>query len=117
ARLIDEQIEKKLAAEKVTPSPVCSDAEFLRRAYLDITGVIPTADQARAFLDSTVPDKRARLVDELLASPHYGRHLADVWQAKLYLKDSMNRFLDKGVFVKWLTDEFNNNTPWNEFVA
>ena len=50
------------------PPAVCSDAAFLRRVYLDIIGVIPTAAQARRFLEDTTPDKRVRLVDELLGA-------------------------------------------------
>ena len=60
----------------------CSDADFLRRVSLDLTGMPPTADEARAFLADTSPDKRQRLVDRLFASPHYARHLAttlDLW--------------------------------------
>ena len=95
AKLIDAEIAKKLAAAKITPSPMCTDDEFLRRAYLDITGVIPTAEKARAFLDDNDPDKRAKLIDELLADPNYGRRMADIWTAKLFPRDSDNRFVLK----------------------
>ena len=54
----------------------CSDAEFLRRVSLDLNGMPPTADETRAFLAETAANKRELLVDELLASPHYARHLA-----------------------------------------
>jgi len=67
AALIDRAIEGRLAADKATLAPPADDAEFLRRAYLDITGVIPPADKAAAFLDSTQPDKRDRLIVELIA--------------------------------------------------
>src|SRR5215475_15235840 len=63
--VIDQHVGAKLAAEKVTPAPRADDSEFLRRVYLDITGVIPPADKARSFLDSRDPDKRAKLIDEL----------------------------------------------------
>lgn len=117
ARQIDALIDAKLAAEKVTPSAQASDAEFLRRAYLDLVGVIPTADAARAFLDDRDPAKRAKLLDQLLAADGYGRHLADVWTAKLYLKDSGNRFLTKEPLHDWLAAEFAKNTPWDELVT
>src|SRR5205823_14035534 len=80
-KFIDAAIEKRLAQDKITPSPQADDAEFLRRVYLDLVGHIPPADKAAAFLDSTDPDKRAKLIDELLASPEFGKHQADVWQA------------------------------------
>src|SRR5256885_1460231 len=58
---IDQAIQTQLDSAKIKPSPVSDDAEFLRRVYLDITGVIPTADQAAAFLDNKDPNKRAKL--------------------------------------------------------
>jgi hypothetical protein len=117
AKMIDDGIAKKLAEAKVAPSPVCSDEEFIRRVYLDLTGVIPTSDNARSFLESKDPEKRAKLIDELLESPNFGRHLADMWQAKLLPRDSGNRFVLREPFVKWLESEFNKNTPWNRFVG
>src|SRR5690242_3596930 len=69
AHHIDQAVSAKLAAEKVPASPRADDAEFLRRASLDITGVIPPAERVTAFLDSKDPNKREKLTDELLASP------------------------------------------------
>src|SRR6266849_5934446 len=83
SRHIDQAIAKRLETEKIKPSPVADDAEFLRRVYLDITGVIPTADAAAAFLDSKDPSKRAKLIEELLSSSGYGRHMADIWKSYL----------------------------------
>src|SRR5262245_56934863 len=82
-RRIDELIAQRLEAEQIQPSPLADDAEFLRRAYLDIAGVIPPAQKASSFLASKDPDKRAKLIDELLSGSDYGRHLADIWQALL----------------------------------
>jgi hypothetical protein len=117
AALIDKHIDAKLAAEKITPSAECTDAEFLRRAYLDVTGVIPTADQAKAFLDDKSSGKRAKLIDTLLDDPNYGRKHADIWLGKLFPKDSDNRFVQPGPFHEWLKGEFNKNTPWDQFVS
>jgi hypothetical protein len=117
SRRIDEAIARQLAAEKIKPSPRADDAEFLRRVYLDITGVIPPADKAREFLDSPDSDKRTRLVEELLASPNYGRHSADTWQALLVPRSSDNRRLQVEPLVSWLQERFNGNMPWNQFVA
>jgi hypothetical protein len=117
ARLIDQEVNRKLAEAKLKPSPLCSDVEFLRRAYLDLTGVIPPADRARAFIDSPEPDKRAKLVRELLADPNYGRRMADIWTAKLFSKDSNNRFVLREPLYKWLEQEFNKNVPWNKMVT
>ena len=57
---------------KKSPAPLADDAEFLRRVYLDLHGVVPTLQQAREFLGSRQPQKRDELIDDLLASPRYG---------------------------------------------
>ncbi len=116
ARLIDAEVRRKLEQAGIPPSPGCDDAEFLRRAYLDLTGVIPTAEKARQFLDSTDPNKREKLIDELLADPNYGKRMADIWIAKLFPADSANRFVQKQPFYTWLEEQFNKNTPWDEMV-
>src|SRR5687767_2118199 len=77
---VDQAISAKLKEEQVPASPRADDAEFLRRVCLDITGVIPSAERAKAFLDSSDADKRAKLIDELLASKDYGKRMADLWQ-------------------------------------
>jgi len=117
ARQIDALLDAKLAAEKVTPSGQATDAEFLRRVSLDLAGVIPTADAARAFLDDRDPAKRTKLIDQLLSGDGYGSHLADLWTAKLYLKNSDNRFLTKEPLHDWLAAEFAKNTPWDVLVT
>src|ERR1039458_2427223 len=67
--------------EASDPPVVCSDVAFLRRVYLDVTGVIPTAAEAKRFLEDTTPDKRARLVDELLARKEdYAAHWTPFWE-------------------------------------
>jgi hypothetical protein len=116
AQLIDSHINRKLAEAKLAAAPQCTDDEFLRRASLDLTGVIPTAEKAKQFLDSADPNKRARLIDELLASPAYGKHQADLWIPKLFPRESTNRFVLREPLVKWLEEQFNTNTPWNKFV-
>src|SRR6516165_10370044 len=116
--LIDQAIQARLSSEKVTPAPPADDAEFLRRAYLDITGVIPPADKVAAYLDSKQPDKRARLIDELLASPHYGRHMGDIWQELLLVqRDIFSRGLPAEPLADWFAQGFNSNKPWNQQVA
>lgn len=116
SQLIDRHVNAKLQAEEVTPSPRSTDAEFLRRVSLDIAGVIPTAEEARRFLDDRDPAKRARLVEQLLANPAYGKHQSDLWQAMLLPRDSNNRFILREPFINWLTESFNSNLPWNQFV-
>ncbi len=117
AKLIDAEVNKKFTEAKITPSTRSSDDEFLRRVYLDITGVIPTADKAREFLDSTDPEKRVKLIDELLTDPNYGRRMADIWSAKLFPIDSANRFVLKEPLYKWFEGEFNKNVAWDKLVT
>jgi hypothetical protein len=117
AQKIDAMVLAKISAEGLTPSPRSSDAEFLRRVSLDLAGVIPTAAEARAFLDDSDPAKREMLVDKLLADERYGKHLADLWAAKLYPIDSGNRFITKAPLRDWLAAEFNANTPWDQLVT
>jgi hypothetical protein len=116
ARHIDEAIDASLRAEKVVPSPLCNDAEFVRRVYLDITGRIPSADKTASFLDSRDPNKRAQLIDELLAGSDYGKHQADIWQALLLPRTSDNRFISFDKMTEWLEKGFNDNKPWDQMV-
>ena len=113
AQLIDSQINQRLRAANVRTSPQADDAEFLRRAYLDITGVIPTAEQAAAFLDDRSSDKRTRLIDQLLTKPAYGRRMADTWATLMYPIDSDNRFVSKAPLHAWLEEKFNANMHWD----
>jgi hypothetical protein len=72
---LHERIDELVEAAAVGPlAPACSDSDFVRRIYLDLTGVIPTAEQAHAFVADRAADKRQRLIDELLASPAFLRH-------------------------------------------
>ncbi len=116
ARLIDQQIEARLSSEKLRPAELAGDAEFLRRIYLDLHGVVPTFDQASRFLADSRPDKRARLVDALLADARYGQNLADIWQGYLIspLADDSTKRADR--LREWLADQFNTR-PWNQVVG
>ncbi len=115
-RRIDEAIDARLQSESVTASPRCDDAEFLRRVYLDLIGHIPTADKTVAFLDSREPNKRAKLIDELLASTDFGKHQADIWQSLLLPRTTDNRFVPFAKMTTWLETRFNENVPWDRMV-
>ena len=66
ANFIDDLVFKKLRTLRMNPSELCDDTTFLRRAYLDLLGVVPSAETARAFVADTAPDKRGRLIERLL---------------------------------------------------
>lgn len=116
ARSIDNHINRRLLKEKVSASPLASDAEFLRRVYLDLTGKVPAAAAAAAFLDDPSPGKRPKVIDELLAGSDFGQHLADLWQALLLPRNSENRGLAIEPFAAWLAEQFNGDKPWDQVV-
>ena len=113
---IDRHVLGKLRELHVPPSEPADDATFLRRAYLDIIGVIPEAGEARAFLADSDPNKRAKLVERLLDRPEY----ADFWS--LYWGDHLNNtkqlLYNKGpyTFTRWLYDAFRQNMRYDDFV-
>jgi len=105
---IDERIFDRLRVLRMNPSPLCTDSAFVRRAFLDVIGVLPTAAEAREFVQGPRPDKRARCVDLLLQRPEFGDHWALKWADLLRAEE---RLLDrKGLelFHDWLRDSFNS---------
>src|SRR5205823_6380820 len=100
----------------LTPSEPAGDSTFLRRAYLDVIGRLPTPEEARAFLDDGSPDKRARLIDQLLERPEYADFWANKW-ADL-LRPNPYRVGIKAVYNldAWLRQAFRENKPYDRFV-
>jgi hypothetical protein len=86
-----------------------SDAEFARRVYLDFAGRIPTRDELKKFLDDAAPDKRAKLIDALLASPEYAAHMTSVFHVML-----TERLGEHDEWQKWLGDSLAANKPWDQ---
>ncbi|MCE9566438.1 MAG: DUF1549 domain-containing protein [Planctomycetes bacterium] len=115
---IDRIIDAKLTEAKIPASPQADDAEFHRRIYLDITGCVPPIAKVQSFLADRSPDKRAKLIDELLASHDYGDHFAHYWHELIVKRDpeSNNTIQTHDVFLKWMTRQLNQNRPWNEAV-
>lgn len=117
------KIDAALAADwrvsGVTVAPPADDAEFLRRASLDIIGKIPTVAEAREFFADTRADKRRRLVDSLVERGSCASHFANVWREMLLPGANMNletRGL-AGPFETWLKVRFAANVPYDELVA
>ena len=78
------QIDELVDTERVgPPAPICSDAEFLRRAYLDLVGKIPSTKEAREFLADEAPNKREQLIKRLLKDPHFNRNFMRVLDVML----------------------------------
>ncbi|MBI3679781.1 MAG: DUF1553 domain-containing protein [Acidobacteria bacterium] len=108
---IDREIYAKLRQLRITPSAVCSDEEFLRRTHLDITGTLPTAADARQFLASSAPNKRALLVDQLLEKPEYADLETLVWADRLRSDSRFHRVGGVRSYFRWLKEEFLLNRP------
>jgi hypothetical protein len=116
SRQIDREIDQQLAEARVPASPPAGDAEFLRRVYLDITGCIPGAAQTAAFLDDPDPQKRSKLIDELLASPAYGEHFAGRWIRRVP-RNPNSRPYSIEPFERWLAEQFNQDRNWGQIVT
>ncbi len=115
AGFIDREIQAKLAKLRLAPSPLADDGVFLRRAYLDLLGILPTADEARVFVADRSKDKKARLVDLLLERPEFAESWALKWADLLRLDE---RTLDrKGAraFYEWLRGSIAAHKPLDQF--
>ncbi|MCA9114550.1 MAG: DUF1553 domain-containing protein, partial [Planctomycetaceae bacterium] len=112
---IDELVMDKLHQLQILPSELCSDEEFLRRAYLDTTGRLPTVAESREFLDDSSSDRRAKLIDRLLESEDF----ASFWTLKWgdILRSNSKKLTDTGVhkFRRWIYDSVYSDKPLDEF--
>ncbi len=113
AARLDAILEKGWAERKLTPSPPATDAEIFRRLSLDLRGTIPTPGEAKAFLSDRLDDKRARKIDEFLASADHAEYFARVFTEVLIGGGDLNRELRPEVLKDWLEDSFARNRPWN----
>jgi hypothetical protein len=110
-------LEAKWKEAKLTPVAAVDDATFLRRVSLDLTGQVPSVEKVQAFLADNKPDKRSRLVDELLASDAFAEHWAKTWAIRLtdrrpYPQDSHNG----QVLQEYLRNSIKENKPYTRIV-
>ncbi len=113
---LHERIDQLLESAAIAPlPPQCDDAEFLRRVSLDLNGVIPSVDEARAFFADSNKNKRQQWIDRLLTDPRYARHMTHVFDVNL-----MERRPDKGIkladWQEYLYKSFVANKPYNLMV-
>jgi hypothetical protein len=123
---IDELAAAKFKEIGIAPSPLCDDATFLRRAYLDVTGTIPTVEQAKAFLDSKEANKRAKLIDQLLgltgdpALDVHNNDYAAYWTLKWsdLIRSNSAQIGEQGMWAlhNWIKENFRDNRPFDKFV-
>jgi mono/diheme cytochrome c family protein len=115
---IDHFLAAQWQARHLTPAPLCDDRTFVRRVTLDLVGRIPTPEEARSFLYDASPDKRAALVDRLLASDEAARNFREVWDALLMGRRGTrreDRRRDSGWYA-FLEGAFKQDRPWDEVV-
>ena len=123
AKPIDRLVKQKLDKLGVVASDVCTDEEFIRRISLDITGILPAGETVRAFLRDGAPDKRSRLINDLLDSPGY----AAWWATRMSdwtgnSEQQLNNVLPirnvaSKLWYEWLRARLDDNVPYDEIVA
>lgn len=111
---IDELVDAKLRKLNIHPVGLCSDADFLRRAFLDIIGTLPTAAEAREFLRDSSPNKRRALVDSLLVRKEYADFQALKWSDVLRVDRLALGHKQAYVYYRWIRDAFARNRPFDD---
>ena len=116
--VIDGHLESQWRVDAVTPSAAADDAEYLRRATLDINGWIPSVMEARQFLADEAPDKRQQLVDRLLDDPRYAVHFTNYWRRILIpeAESDLNARYQLPMFEAWLRTRLLENRSYRDMV-
>jgi Protein of unknown function (DUF1553)/Protein of unknown function (DUF1549) len=115
AKKIDQLIARRWTEAGAEPAPLADDAEFLRRIYLDLAGRIPSVEEARTFLRDRQPDRRTRLVRQLLSGSRYVAHWTNVWRT-LLLPEAGNNFqisLQQAGFEAWVKQKVAKNAGYD----
>lgn len=114
--LIDDLILAKLKALHIAPSAQCDDSTFIRRAYLDAAGILPTAEEVENFLADKSPDKRAKLIDALADREEFVDYWAYKWSDLLMVSSRKLRSNAVWSFYDWIRESVKENKPWDKFV-
>ncbi len=112
---IDDQVLTKLRELNLPPSPRCTDGEFIRRAFLDTIGVLPTVAETRAFLADSSAGKRDQLIESLLQRPEFVDYWTYKWSDLLLVTKRKLPLPAMWSYYKWIRDQVATNTPWDEF--
>ena len=113
---VDRLVWNKLQRLGIKPSPLASDAVFLRRVHLDVIGALPTVAEAKRFLADKRPDKRKRLIDQLLSRNEYADYWAMRWADILQIDKNIVTPQGAVAMTRWLRKQFKQNRPYDEFV-
>jgi hypothetical protein len=111
----DELVLKKLELLRLPPSGQCSDAEFVRRVYLDTCGILPKPEEVKTFLADTDPQKRAKLIDRLLDRPEYVDYWSYKWSDLLLVSSRKLPQPGMWAFYRWVRQGVADNEPWDRF--
>lgn len=115
--VIDRYVGRAWQANNITPAEPATDAEFLRRVYLDLLGVIPTYDETLQFLADQSSDKRSKLIARLLDDPRYSLHQSDVWDMVYFGRNPPGFGTnERDGFKDWLAECFQKNVPYDVWV-
>jgi hypothetical protein len=116
--VVDRFTVKKWQELGIVPSELCSDEQFIRRVFLDITGSLPKPDQVKKFLANPAPDKRDKLIDELLETPEYTFLFANKWADVLRVKrrGEPGRAAGTFAFHGWIREAIAKDKPYDQFV-
>ena len=117
ANYVDTFVAAKLKKLRIEPSEICGDEVFLRRVFLDVVGIPPTSAEYDAFMSSTAPDKRAKLIDELLTRKEFSEIWVNKWAELLQVKSSINiSYKAMFLYYNWLVEKLSKNMPMDEMV-
>ncbi len=118
---IDRFVWHGLQRATLEPAPRASREALIRRITFDLTGLPPTLDEIDAFLADKSPQAWERVIDRLLASPHYGERMTADWLDVSRYSDSYGFQVDRDRFVwpwrDWVIEAFNDNLPWDDFLT
>ena len=112
--LIDVKVDAQLRQLNLPPSPPATDSEFIRRAFLDTLGILPTPEETRAFLKNEAPDKRDKLVDALLERPEFTDYWAYRWSDLFLVTGKKLRPDAVKAYYQWIRQQVADNTPWDQ---
>ena len=113
--LIDDYILKHLATLHIPPSAPASDSELMRRAYLDAAGILPKPSEVETFLKDTSPDKRNKLIDDLIKRPEFVDYWAYKWSDLLLVSSNHLSTDEMWSYYNWIHQSVASNKPWNKF--
>src|SRR5579871_611626 len=113
---IDALLAKDWAKNHLKPNRPATDVVLVRRLYLDVAGRIPTLEETRRFLESAEPDKRAKLIDELLAGDGWTSHMFNYWADLLRMTENVRSKINAQAYADFVKRSLKDDQPYDQFV-